>query len=160
MIKKLLLGIVVLTLILIACERDDICATTTPTTPQLVIKFYDVANTTEPKPIVLAVNEMGNEDTMFFAQDTVLRVPLRTNEEVTQFNFIKNPGGETQNTDVVTFNYETNELYISRACGFRISYDNLSAITTPSTDGRWIEDLQIESQTILDEETTHVSIYH
>jgi len=28
------------------CEKDDICAETTPTTPKLVIEFYDNANPT------------------------------------------------------------------------------------------------------------------
>lgn len=154
------MGIFVLALILIACERDDICATTTPTTPQLVIQFYDIENPSEAKSIVLAVNEVNNQDTLFYSQDTILKVPLRTDADQTIFNFTKNPGGELEDTDVVTFNYDTKELYISRACGFRISYDNLSTIYTPGNDTRWIDDLQIESQTITDEETTHINIYH
>ena len=30
---------------LVACEKDDLCAETTPTTPQLVISFKDANNT-------------------------------------------------------------------------------------------------------------------
>jgi hypothetical protein len=31
-----------------SCEKDDICDANTPTTPQLVIEFYDAVNTTLP----------------------------------------------------------------------------------------------------------------
>ena len=33
------------------CEKDDICAETTPTTPRVVIEFYDAANPTVLKSV-------------------------------------------------------------------------------------------------------------
>jgi hypothetical protein len=37
--------------LLVACEKDDICAETTPTTPQLVITFKDANNINESKAV-------------------------------------------------------------------------------------------------------------
>ena len=34
-----------------SCEKDDICEATTPTTPKLVIEFYDVLNRTVKKNV-------------------------------------------------------------------------------------------------------------
>lgn len=36
---------------LINCERDDICAETTSTTPRLIVEFYDIDNPTELKNV-------------------------------------------------------------------------------------------------------------
>ena len=44
----LLLG---LTFSLSSCEKDDICAESTPTTPKVVIEFYDAANPTTAKNV-------------------------------------------------------------------------------------------------------------
>ena len=166
MIKKSILIFSLLALVLfLACERDDICAESTPTTPQLVIQFFDADNISDSKPINLDLIEVEREDTLFFTGDTLIRIPLKTNTESTQFRFTKNRGidataEEPENEDIITFNYTTNEVYISRACGFKVTYDDLSLINTNGPDGRWIEDITINSESILDENTTHVSIYH
>ena len=164
MIRKSVVFLCFIALILSACERDDICAVSTPTTPQLVIQFYNVDNRTEAKIINLQAVEVNNTDVLTFTNDTLIKLPLRTNVEQTQYYITKNPGvtegDEPENTDIITFDYLTNEVYISRACGFRVTYDDLAATTTNGEDGRWIEDIEINSEIVVDENTTHVNIYH
>ena len=47
----------------VACEKDDLCAETTPTTPQLIISFKDANNTTESKAVEsLGVFAVQNND--------------------------------------------------------------------------------------------------
>ena len=116
------------TLAMTSCERDDICAASTPTTPQLVISFYDVENPTLAKPINLRVYEKGRPDTVLnFTNDTMITVPLRTDKDETVYIFTKNPdipeaADEPDNMDQVNFSYSTNEVYIDRACGFKVTY--------------------------------------
>ena len=38
-------------LVIYSCERDDICAEATPTTPQLILRFYDVAEQETTKSV-------------------------------------------------------------------------------------------------------------
>ena len=47
----------------VACEKDDLCAETTPTTPQLIISFKDANNTSESKVVEsLAVYAIKNNN--------------------------------------------------------------------------------------------------
>ncbi|MGB5437414.1 MAG: DUF6452 family protein, partial [Maribacter sp.] len=63
------------------------------------------------------------------------------------------------NIDVLTFSYETKEVYISRACGFIANYENLSQSLTPDTEN-WIKDIEIVLPTVENSETAHVKIFH
>ncbi len=152
-------------LVATSCERDDICAKSTPTTPQLVISFYDVEDPTQAKPINLAVYEPGGKDTLKFSNDTIVKVPLRTDSDRTTFIFTKNPNistaaDEPDNKDQVTFLYNTNQVYIDRACGFKVTYDGLTYQKIPLDDSAWIDRIQIINSTIVNEDTTHVNIIH
>lgn len=165
MIRNFLIVSILFAFVLSSCERDDICAASTPTTPQLVVQFFDVANTSLSKPVIMALVKNDNSDTLLFARDTILRIPLRTDTTATVLKFIKNPGNQAaaedpDNTDILTFTYLTNEIFINRACGFKVTFDNLNVSSLPGTDGRWIDDLIVNSQSITDENTTHLSIFH
>ena len=37
--------------IFLGCEKDDICSSDTGTTPQLILRFYDIANQEETKAV-------------------------------------------------------------------------------------------------------------
>lgn len=165
MLKKYIFGCIFFLLALGACERDDICAASTPTTPLLVIAFFDADNRTQSKPVNLAVVAVGGDDTIHIANDTLIRIPLRTDTTSTSFIFIKNPGipdaEEDPNTpDRVNFSYNLNEVYIDRACGFKVTYDALTAQASGEGDGRWITDISINNSTIDNDSIYQVSIIH
>ena len=48
---KQLFLLLLLSVFFSSCEKDDICDTNTPTTPKIVIEFYDVANPTTLKNV-------------------------------------------------------------------------------------------------------------
>jgi len=151
-------------LFLSSCERDDICAETTPVTPLLVIDFFDIENTTEPKaPTNLLVVENGETIGLGF-NETTISIPLRTNVDQTDFLFILNTGSENidnpENIDELSFSYIRQEEYISKACGFRVTYDALDPNRAPGADGFWIQDIIIINSTIEDETSAHISIFH
>jgi len=59
------------------------------------------------------------------------------------------------------FNYSTQNRYVSRACGFKTIYeleDNTPTLT-PATTANWIQQLNVETTSITDENTTHIKIY-
>lgn len=151
-----------------ACERDDICAETTPTTPLLIIKFYDADSPSDPKaPNNLAIVAEGSipEDTGFTvsAGTDSIAIPLRTIEDVTTYSFIINSQEEDDepiNVDDLVFTYIRYEEYVSKACGFRVIYDELLAELVPQDDGSWIQNIIIENPTVNDQVEAHISIFH
>lgn len=155
---------VLLSLGLSSCERDDICPESTPTTPLLVIEFVDVDNPSEPKiPSNLIVAEQGASNGLSFNTATI-SIPLRTNMEETNFVFVLNNGSQDpdapQNVDQVIFNYTIQEEYVSKACGFRVLYEALQTNIVAGEDDFWIQDFIILNPNIEDETTTHLRILH
>jgi len=63
--------------------------------------------------------------------------------------------------DTITFTYAVNEEYVSRACGFRVTYSNLSVDIETSGDARsFIDSQNIITRIIEDEEQAHVQLRH
>lgn len=153
-----------------SCEKDDICVE--GNTPLLIIRFYDAADTTKFKPVSgLRIVGVGKElPVNTFADRSSdldsIGIPLKVDNTTTGFTFILNSandddGVETGNSDTVDFNYETNEVYKSRACGFIVNYDQLAFGFTPKPEN-WIQRIEIIKPSIEIEETTtaHVKIFH
>ena len=120
--KKFIASIAVFTLIvcyLCSCEKDDICADGTPTTPSLIIEFYNKDNQEILKTINLEYFAEGFTDV-----DTItnsrLELPLRVDADNVKWSmtYVYTPtaGNVIRNTDFMEFNYERNELYVSRPC--------------------------------------------
>ena len=167
--KKLIsLTIFILTAMLFSnCEKDDICDENTPTTPLLVIDFYDVANPTVAKNVTnLGIVADGvTEPLGIFNNVSTISIPLRTIEDITAYSFILNSTNLTLfNEDKITFNYTRNNIFISRACGYKTQFilDGTSgAVRTDAAtpDGLWIQNIAINQANILSEDETHVNIY-
>ncbi len=169
-IFKYLLSIVTILLILYlstSCERDDICAEGTPTTPLLIVKFIDSDTGTEIKaPTELQVKAVDIETPFALTEvtDSIL-IPLKTNELITNYEFTINSNFENdsipQNTDIVSFQYTPEQEYVSSACGFRVNYKGLT-ISPPEAgeDGSWIRSITVQRENVTDEATAHVFIFH
>ncbi|WP_103067941.1 DUF6452 family protein [Aquimarina sediminis] len=172
-VHKYLLSILTAVFILYlnsACERDDICAEGTPTTPFLVIKFLDFDTGTEIKsPAELEVKAVGIETpfTLGSTQDSIL-IPLKNDVSITDYEFTINSdttnNGDTDplpNKDTVSFQYTTEEEYVSSACGFKINYKGLT-VSPPEAgnDGSWIQDITIQRENVTDETAAHIFIFH
>ena len=178
-----------LTIIFFSCEKDDICVEGTIATPLLVIEFFDldefnatgndiVKNTTDLW--VEAVNpntEVVNGVTVIVdaiqatpQNVSTISIPLRTVENSTEYRFISeyaldDDGNQLGNEDILTFNYETQEIFLSRACGYITNY------TLNETDGAVVTDdgnnwinvtsgVVISENIVQNETVTHVKIYH
>ena len=149
-----------------ACEKDDICVE--GDTALLIIRFYDADNPLEFKSVTnLRVTGSGQEDPVdtFTDRSTLdsISIPLRINEPDTGFQFISDSATEddleTGNIDTLTFSYTTQEVFVSRACGFIANYTDLN--DTLSADGdNWIQSIEIISSTVNSIDAAHVHIFH
>ena len=165
MLKNGILLVFIIALIAISCERDDICAASTPTTPVLTIGFQDADNTTEDKELNITIYKVDNSDSLAYTSASTIEIPLRTDTTATVLVFVKNPNNlvaaeDPNNADTVTFKYTPQEEFISRACGYRVSFSNLTIQNNPGSDGRWIDDISINTRTITNNDTTQVYIRH
>ncbi|WP_339888663.1 DUF6452 family protein [uncultured Flavobacterium sp.] len=145
------------------CEKDDICSEDTPTTPKLIIEFYDNANQTELKNVTnLGIVETSLTEGFAFNAVSTITVPLRTNQDTTTINFVLNGSDDDATndiSDVITFNYSRIETYISRACGYKTTFilNDTDGLVIPTTN--WISSFEIVQPNINNEDETHVKIY-
>lgn len=165
--KKFLYLLMVLA-VLPSCEKDDICDPNTPTTPRLIITFYDVNNPADLKNVnqLLVTGEGMSEPYATFTGVSEVQLPLRTTEDVTQYRLTLNSNDENNdNTDVLQFNYSRNSVYVSRACGYKTLFTldpTAPAVLTdnPEPDALWINSIGIEQPEINNEDETHIAIYY
>ncbi|WGD34324.1 DUF6452 family protein [Olleya sp. YS] len=155
------------------CERDDLCPETTPTTPSLIIEFFDNATQDSPKN-VFDLYVIGEDNNIvlpgYSLVDTnELILPLRTDQDSTTFKIISNAvldsdGNLTDdgNEDIVTISYQREDVYVSRACGYKTIFNNVVVSVDGGTDGNWIifTEAAFDNLTIEDETITHYFFYH
>lgn len=147
------------------CTRDDICPEDTTTTPLLVIDFRDNSDRELTKAVESLLIYVNNSDsTLVTAEainDTIVSIPLNTEADISAFLFEANSASEDENNfDSVSFNYSREEVYINRACGFKVNYNNLFVDVEEETTGNWILETEISNTTIDNENEVHLTIYH
>ncbi len=164
---KKILVLLLIALSFCSCEKDDICSE--ETTPRLVIEFYDISNPASLKTVLnLKVREVGQTvDLGTFNSVSKIKLPLKIADTTTKYSFILNSTGTTvpPNEDFLEFNYTTQNVFLSRACGYKTIFtlDNVptgvvkSDVTTPNNF--WIQDINIQTNAITTENGTHIKIY-
>ena len=149
-----------------SCEKDDICEATIPTTPKLVIEFYDILNPSVKKNVTnLAVKEINTSTNLTFTGTSKIQIPLRINQDLTKYSFILNSTNVSiDNEDFLQINYSREIIFVSRACGFKTNFTLNSSVPfikteTSIPDGYWIQNVVITKSNIKTENETHVKIY-
>lgn len=168
-----------------SCERDDICPASTPTTPRLIIDFFDLSNQENSKNVFgIVVKGVDNDQVLedFAVVNTAkLILPLKTeNTETgelassTQYTLYERSSIDdnetpndttddiiTGNPDVITINYNIELVFVSRACGFKTVFNNVT-ITIEDDGNNWIKSKQSinDNQSVEDETTTHFNFFH
>jgi hypothetical protein len=147
------------------CEKDDICAEGTPVTPRVIIEFYKFTTPTVLENVTnLDVIEPTLSTGFSFTAVSKIQVPLKTSVDTTTLRFIQN-GSDTDTTndniDVITFNYQRVDEYVSRACGFKtLFYLNETNPVVLTADGNnWIQNIVVTQPNIENENEVHVKIY-
>jgi len=176
--KVLIIPFLLIAALSISCERDDICPDATPTTPRLIIDLLDALNPDTKKNVFdLVVIGVDNDDFLpdYIFQDTDdLILPLRTDDNTTEYILIKGasvndngtPNDNTDdfvdgNQDRITLNYSREEVFVSRACGFKTIFKNVT-LTIVQDGDNWMLSREplTDNQSVEDETTTHFNISH
>lgn len=136
--------------LILSCEEDDVCIG--EGTPHLTVVFRNAFNTENLKDSLTIVSSATPDfqltDTLYNHQllDSI-KLPLGgLAEEVSYFKIQR----RNLEPDVLTVHYLTKTNYVSKACGFRITYENLSYTTTYTNIGN----LQPSESNILDSEAS------
>lgn len=141
----------VLIVLISSCEKDDFC-TQTPITPSLILRFYDDANRTATKQATDLYVWAENKDSIIvnIATDSLV-IPLNAATSSTIYNLSQ---GNVINQ--LTIDYTVDYEYISRSCGFKAIYNNV----TFTSNNTWINDLQATTTTINNQTAAHVQVFH
>src|SRR5690606_1632298 len=165
--KKYFLLILVVILFSGSCQRDDICSAATQTTPMLLISFYDEEDPETPKPATNLIVRELSYDTLIYNRENAeeIRIPLRVDTSTTEYEFILNAPADDEdedesNIDRITFSYNPEEIYISRACSFKVNFRDLEVQINEDDIDIWINSFTIEEDNIENETSAHIIIYH
>ena len=156
-------------LIIISCEKDDICPDSTQTTPQLVVTFYDALDPQQSK-IVESLAVYAIKDSELILIENIngintdsIAIPLRNDIGASNFRFIRNYYVENNiifgDLSHIYIDYEMTDVFISRACGFITNYSLLSILNDNYAD-TWITESEIVNPVVTNENQAHVKILH
>lgn len=164
MIKRIVFSFALL-LVFAGCTRDDICPEETVTTPLLQIQFKDISDRTQSKTVTalrVLINDADTLEVYLGESDTLVGIPLNTLTSMSSFQFISDSSDDTTaNTDVITFQYSTEDIYVNRACAFKTIYNDVEVdVETETGTNNWILDYTLLKTTIEDETDAHLTIFH
>jgi len=161
-------------LLIISCEKDDICTTPNADTSHLVIRFYDYLNQSTPKEVTNLLI-VGVDNTLSYGIESTrdsIAIPLRILENNTSFRLIKDYAIDdngtptdssddfaTGNEDIIVLNYDNEELFISKACGFKNIFNNVNFGFNSDADN-WILSSNVVNTKIKNEDNAHIHIFH
>ncbi len=164
MLKKILFSFLLI-LSFGGCTKDDICDEGTPTTPLLVIEFRDINDRLSAKAVQnlqIRLNSIDSTIVKNSVNDTIVSIPLNTEANFSSFIFTyKEPNEAERNADIVSVAYTREELYVNRACAYKIIYNQLVLnISEEPDNGNWILDSQILIPIVENENQPHITIFH
>jgi hypothetical protein len=107
------------------------------------------------------------DDTKYLTNGSKISIPLKTDANSTKYSFILNSGNSNPtliDVDEVTFNYTRNDVFVSRACGFKTLFTFASSnpivhTAVPVTKSKWMQVINIEKSNIDNENETHIKVY-
>jgi hypothetical protein len=161
-VKKNILFLVLLTSIFAACEKDDFCIQN-PVTSRLIIDFYDDTNRETLKNVQrFSIIAEGKTDSLFVnTTSNSIAIPLNSLTQETRYTLKKNDENGAKIDDKIatfTIQYDTEEEFVSRSCGFKVIFNNVAF--SSDTNG-WITDFTPTTIINLDDQSAaHVQIFH
>lgn len=172
---KKTITIITFLLLSLSCEKDDICTNTNANTSLLKIKFFNNLDKNTLKKVnnllIVGVDNDFSYDTQSSSRDSI-SIPLRILKNNTSYRLIKDynindnntpddltDDTATGNSDEIIINYENDQVFISKACGFKNNFINVNFGFTNDTNN-WILNSSLINNKIENENNAHVYIYH
>lgn len=177
--RKIIALLLIATFSSSSCEKDDICDANTPTTPRLVIDFYDISNPSVLKNVTnlkvigegmtegIIFNSTAIDEEKYLTNGTSISIPLKTEANSTTYSFILNYGNTNPtliDVDEVKFNYISEDIFVSRACGFKTVFvfepnNAYTQTAVPTTKLKWMQYISVEKSNIANENETHIKVF-
>lgn len=177
--KKIIAFLLILGFASSSCEPDDICDPNTPTTPRMLIQFYDISNPSVKKNVTnlkiigegktegVVLNTSSTTETKYLSNADTVLLPLNTETDVVKYKFILNFGNSNPllvNEDDMEIKYTRENIYVSRACGFKTNF-NLDPISplihtdASIADGKWMQYISVAKNNIANENEIIIKIF-
>ena len=154
MIKGLHLILISLILIL-SCEKDDICIEGSDNTNRITKGFLD-DKTKNPTGISLVnLKSIGNDSIIhetFSGQS--IKLPLKVNSTKTQFLLDNN-----DLIDTLTIYHQSIHQYLNRSCGYKSNFI-INSQTEITKQTGWIREISVIKDSIFNEEQTNIFIHY
>ena len=154
MIKRYRSFLFLLVIILIGCEKDDICIEGSENTNRITLGFVDYKSK-GPKDISLeSIRGIGIDSIIEGINGNYLKFPLMVNSNITKYVFEYN-----QTLDTLTIHHRTIHKYLNRSCGY-VSNFIIKSDTEISKNHGWIREVSILNDSIFNEEKTNILIHY
>tara|TARA_B100001741_G_C16347771_1_gene502612 strand:+ start:95 stop:559 length:465 start_codon:yes stop_codon:yes gene_type:complete len=154
MIKRYRSFLFLLVIILIGCEKDDICIEGSENTSRITLGFVDYKSK-GPKDISLeSIRGIGIDSIIEGINGNYLKFPLMVNSNITKYVFEYN-----QTLDTLTIHHRTIHKYLNRSCGY-VSNFIIKSDTEISKNHGWIREVSILNDSIFNEEKTNILIHY
>ena len=154
MIRGLHLILISLILIL-SCEKDDICIEGSENTNRITIGFLD-DETKNPTTISLVNLKSIRNDSIIhesFSGQTI-KLPLKVNSTKTQFLLDNN-----DLIDTLTIYHQSIHQYLNRSCGYKSNFI-INSQTEITKQTGWIREISVIKDSIFNEEETNIFIHY
>ena len=138
-----------------SCEPDDVCSEANPSTPQLVFRLYSSSQPNEFKAVdTLRIIDLNKEVSLEFINTDSIAVPVQISANKMNVDFTISNGV----TDRIEIDYLTQDVYLSRACGFQSTFQ-ISNIEVDQP-ASWVNSIEIITTKVTIDTLAHVKIYH
>ena len=151
-------------LLFTSCEKDDVCGGLNAKTPLVNIEFYQQDNINQLRaPQELQCYAVGHKTKIVFRQQSKISLPLEINASATdwvlEYRTLVN-NDTVKKVDTLKFAYNTESYYISKACGYRSVFKNVSTTINSNTGnqaGYWMVSQESMNE-ISNENDIHVKV--
>lgn len=150
-IIKILLTI----LLIISCEKDDICIEGSDNTNRITIGFLDYETKSQVGVSLINIKSINNDSIIYeeFSQN-ILKLPLKVNSNKTEFILDNN-----LTKDTLIIYHQSFHQYISRSCGYKSNFIINSQTEIEKKTG-WIKQVSLVKDSIFNEEKTNIFIHY
>ena len=154
MIKRYHNILFLLVIIILGCEKDDICIEGSESTSRITIGFIDYESKTDKGITLNSIRGIGLDSIIERFNGNNLKLPLMANSNKTKYVFEYN-----ETLDTLILHHQTIHKYLNRSCGY-ISNFIVKSDTETSKNYGWIKEVSIENDSIFNEEKTNILIHY
>ncbi|MDD3773150.1 MAG: DUF6452 family protein [Weeksellaceae bacterium] len=127
----LLIGLLFGSVFFVSCEDDDVCIG--EATPAMTVVFRNILNMENQSDTltIYASPDLNFENSILLYEKIFtdsLKLPLGSLAQSQTYFKIQRRSNEV--SDILKVDYQTHSEYVSKACGFRLTYENLNFETT------------------------------